>query len=307
MRPDPQGGEAPTLRWRIDLAYEGAGFSGFAAQPGQETVAGALAQALQRTARMSEIPKIVCAGRTDAGVHARGQVVHVDLPQDLPTIARGGSHRSMSGADLRAALNRQLAPKVVVKSAQRAWAGFDARRSALARAYRYLVYAAAVPDPLLAPVSWHVAVPLELRAMAAAADALVGAHDFAAFCRRPPSKPAGEPLVRRVRRATWTQAVPGDGTQEGWLLRFEIEADSFCHQMVRSVVALLVEVGKGRTNPARVVEALGSKTRAGLPQPAPPHGLCLVSVSYPEGAPPANRAVTRPFAVPVGWRADWPR
>jgi tRNA pseudouridine38-40 synthase len=280
--------EAPTTRWRFLLAYDGSAFRGFATQPNQSTVAGTLAQALARTSRMAEPPQITCAGRTDVGVHARGQVVHVDLPAELPKIRRGGTTRPMEADDLLLAVNRQVGPAVVVKSASPAPEGFDARRSATARRYRYLVWNGPVADPLLAPVSWHVVAPLDMRRMAAAADVLVGEHDFGAFCRRPPGAAKGDRLLRRVREAGWTHvdgaetddANAADPASGGRLLRFEIVADSFCHQMVRSLVALLIEVGKGGPTAADLVARLRIPDRTGLPAPAPPNGLCLVSVSY---------------------------
>lgn len=278
---------AATTRWRLVLAYDGSAFRGFAAQPSQTTVAGTLAEAIARTARLKEAPAITCAGRTDAGVHARGQVVHVDLP-GLPNIRRGGTTRSMEAADLAAALNRQLAPAVVVRDAVPTTETFHARRSAVARRYRYLVWNGPVADPLLAPLSWHVSDELDRRSMAAASDVLVGEHDFGAFCRRPPGTTKEEPLTRRVLRASWSvpeadevaDANGAGGT--GRLLRFDIEADSFCHQMVRSLVSLIVEVGKGGPTSADVVALLRTGDRTGLPAPAPAHGLCLVAVAYPD-------------------------
>jgi tRNA pseudouridine38-40 synthase len=278
----------PTQRWRMLVAYNGLGFGGFAAQPGRTTVAGALSEALTRVTRAEAPLALTCAGRTDAGVHAVGQVVHVDLPAVLPTIRRGGASRAMGAADIVAALNRQLAPAVVVRGAEPAPEGFDARRSATARRYRYLVWNAPTADPLLAATAWHVAEALDLRAMAAASDSLVGEHDFGAFCRRPPGTEAGSPIVRRVLSAGWS-VVPTTAEPNPWpipglpasrLLRFEIEAGSFCHQMVRSIVALLVEVGRGRGNVASVFTRLQSGDRTGAPRPAPPAGLCLVAVSY---------------------------
>jgi tRNA pseudouridine38-40 synthase len=285
----PKAATPSTHRWRMLVAYDGRGFRGFAAQPGSLTVAGALSEALTRVTRAPEPLVITCAGRTDAGVHAAGQVVHADLPANLPTIRRGGTSRTMAGADLLTALNRQLAPAIVVRAAEPAPPGFDARRSATARRYRYLVWNAPTADPLLAGTAWHVPGPLDLRAMAAATDAVVGEHDFGAFCRRPPGAAPGSPIVRRVTSAGWTVlptepvAGPWSPTDEdaaGRLLRFEIEAGSFCHQMVRSIVALLVEVGMGEGNVASTVARLRSADRAGAPRPAPPEGLCLVAVSY---------------------------
>lgn len=257
------------------------------------TVAGALAQAVGRAARTDEPPVLVCAGRTDAGVHASGQVVHVDLPEGYD-------------GDLARAVNRQLAPEIVVRSADPAPEGFDARRSATWRRYRYLVLSAAAPDPLLAGVAWHVPAALDLRAMAAAADPLVGEHDFRAFCRRPPGTEPSVPIVRRVTWAAWHE-VRGGWTREDWasdpapavpagtdgpwtprLLRFDVVATSFCHQMVRSVVSVLVDAGRGRATAASVMGLLASGSRAGAPQPAPAHGLCLVAVGYPGGPGPGT-------------------
>ncbi len=166
---------AATQRWRLLIAYDGAAFRGFAIQPEVPTVAGALRQALERTARMSEPPLVTCAGRTDAGVHARGQVVHVDLPP-IP----------YDGAGLARAINRQLAPEIVVRQAEQVSDDFDARRSATSRSYRYLVWNAPQPDPLLAPIAWHVRDRLDLVAMRTASDVLLGSHDFRSFCRRRP-------------------------------------------------------------------------------------------------------------------------
>ena len=273
------------MRWRLVLAYDGTGFRGFADQPGVPTVAGALAAALARTVRTGHPPRLTCAGRTDAGVHARGQVVHVELPDPLPAVrdrAAPGGTRSMAPEDLVRSLNRQLAPAVVVRHAEPAPPGFDARRSAVARSYRYLVWNAPVADPLLAPVSWHVPGHLDLRAMAGAADSVVGRHDFRGFCRRPPGSTPEEPLQRRVLDASWS-AVSGpevDDAGEGSLLRFDIRAESFCHQMVRSLVGALVAVGSGHGDVAWMVALLRSADRKGAPRPAPPHGLCLVAVDF---------------------------
>jgi tRNA pseudouridine38-40 synthase len=268
-----------TQRWRLLLAYDGAAFRGFAHQPEVPTVAGAVRQALERTARLSEPPPITCAGRTDAGVHARGQVAHVDLPPvpyDGPGLARS--------------LNRQLAPGVVVLRAEEVGDDFDARRSAVGRSYRYLVWNAPAPDPLLAPVAWHVSDPLDLVSMRTASDVLLGSHDFRSFCRRRPGTDGSEPIIRRVTRARWSVDEGPEAADAGAeadadadaarLLRFDIEASSFCHQMVRSVVASLVEVGRGRQNAAGLLERMRAVSRQSMPEPAPPEGLCLVAVDY---------------------------
>jgi tRNA pseudouridine38-40 synthase len=283
-----QGAGADLQRWKLLVAYDGASFHGFAVQSEVPTVAGALRRALERTARLREPPFLTCAGRTDAGVHARGQVAHVDLPP----IAYDGS-------GLARALNRQLAPEIVVIGAEPVGRDFDARRSATGRTYRYLVWNAPGPDPLLAPVAWHVPGSLDLGSMRTATDVLLGHHDFRSFCRRRPGTAASDPIVRRVTRAQWsidqgpeaTDAARGGrgaeaGVREGAdigggrLLRFEIAATSFCHQMARSVVASLVDVGRGRQTAAGLLERLRATSRERMPEPAPAHGLCLVSVDY---------------------------
>ena len=267
---------AALQRWRLLIAYDGAAFRGFAAQPQIPTVAGALSEALGRTARTGEPPLITCAGRTDAGVHARAQVVHVDLPVASTS----------DGIWLARALNRQLAPRIVVRRADAVGPDFDARRTATARSYRYLVWNAPAPDPLLAPLAWQVRDPLDFSSMRAASDVFLGTHDFRSFCRRPVGSSPDRPLERRVTTARWSldqgrEATDADGaTGESRLLRFDITAASFCHQMVRSLVGSLVEVGRGKETAAGLMERLRAVTRHRMPDPAPAHGLCLVSVTY---------------------------
>ncbi|MHB1786835.1 MAG: tRNA pseudouridine synthase A, partial [Acidimicrobiales bacterium] len=165
-------------------------------------------------------------GRTDAGVHARAQVVHFDL---VPGTSRG---RALDVESLARSINKLLAPAVVVRGADLAPEGFHARHSAQWRSYRYLVSNTPVPDPFLARIAWHVGSPLDLRAMSAACDAVLGEHDFSTFCRKPSSGPdAG--LVRRVIDARWRDEGQGR-------LCLDIEATAFCHQMVRSLVGTMV-------------------------------------------------------------------
>jgi tRNA pseudouridine38-40 synthase len=178
----------------------------------------------------------------------------------------------------------------VVLTADQVGPEFDARRSATGRTYRYLVWNAPEQDPLLAPIAWHVRDPLDLRAMRGAADALLGSHDFRSFCRRPPGTDVSEPIVRRVTGIRWivddgpeaadADANRGEDAAGGRLLRFEITATSFCHQMVRSLVASLVDVGRGKGNAATLVARLRAASRTSQPEPAPAHGLCLVRVDY---------------------------
>jgi len=260
-------GAPPALRLRLQVAYDGGGFHGFAAQEGQRTVAGVLAEALQTVVRHPV--RLVCAGRTDRGVHAQSQVVHVDV---RPGIELDRLVRSV---------NALVGPDVVVVDAAEVDGTFDARHSARRRSYRYLVHEATAPDPWWRGRVWTVPGPLDLRAMQAGADALLGEHDFRSFCRRPPGHDAETPVVRRVLDARWS-VVPAPAALVTWgqLLRFDVTAVAFCHQMVRSVVGLLVAVGQGRQRPADVHWALQRGDRTGMPDPAPPGGLSLVGVDY---------------------------
>ena len=239
------------------VAYDGRGYHGFAIQPGVATVAGALAGALERYLRHTV--ELTCAGRTDAGVHAWGQVVSFDARAD----AEPGA--------LQRALNRALRPGIVVREATVAEPGFDARRGATGRVYRYSIRNDPVADPFSAGTAWHVPAPLDLAAMRLACDPLYGEHDFSSFCRRPPVPDPS--LVRIVRDARWVDL--GEG-----MLRFEIEASSFCHQMVRSVVGTLVEIGTGKKKAGQMAGIIRARSRAAAGQPAPPHGLCLWEVRY---------------------------
>lgn len=268
---------AATRRWRLDVAYRGDGFHGFSAQPGTRTVAGSLSEALATVLRLDAPPPLVCAGRTDTGVHALSQVVHVDLPDD----ASASEGDDELGARVARSCTRLLAPSIVVASFRLAPAGFDARHSATSRAYRFLVHEGPVPSPLLEGLAWHVAGPLDVRAMTQAAYAILGEHDFRALCRRPPGTDPAEPIVRRV------LDVAVDVLDDelalaagGRLVRIGVRATSFCHQMVRSFVSTLVAVGEHGLTAADLTERLRSGDRTGLPAPAPPGGLCLVGVGY---------------------------
>jgi tRNA pseudouridine38-40 synthase len=260
-------------RVALGIAYDGTGFHGFAAQPGQRTIAGEIAAALREL--FGEDPPIVCAGRTDSGVHALAQVAHVDLdvellasrfsfdenaqPPEIPALARG--------------LGALVAPEIVIWRALVAPEGFDARRSALSRRYRYEIDTDPRPNPLRRRVSWHVPSHLDLAAMRIAADSLLGEHDFAGFCRRSASEVG--PIVRRVIDARFVDSEHGK-------LVFEIEANAFCHQMVRSIVGTLVAAGLGTRRPNEMMRLLAAGDRAGAIDPAPPAGLYLVAVRYPD-------------------------
>ncbi len=251
--------EPPIRRTRctLVLAYEGTEFHGFAAQPSVRTVEGELTQALGRILRAAPA-NLACAGRTDAGVHAWGQVVSFDADMEVET------------ERLRDAVNGMLAPEVVVRDAELVDPDFDARRSARWRHYRYTIVNRPAPDPFLARYAWWVAAPLDLHALHLAADPFVGEHDFAAFCRRGSE---GSRSVRRVLESRWKDL--GDG-----VLQYEIRANAFCWQMVRSIVGTLVEAGTGKRRPGEITSILRSKDRAHAGAVAPPHGLCLWEVGY---------------------------
>jgi len=270
---------APAIqRWKFLVAYDGSPFHGFALQPQVPTVAGAIGDALVRLLRLPSPPVITCAGRTDAGVHAIGQVISVDLPAALPEI-RG---EARSAESLVNALNRNLAPAIVLRHAEPVSQDFNARFSATWRRYRYLIWNAPSADPLLAPIAWHVDRALDERSMTQAAGSLIGRHDFRAFCRRPQGADASEPITREVRSAS-LRLVEDDHIADlgaGRLFRFEIQANAFCHQMVRSLVAQVVDVGLGRSTIADLVGLLRSSSRQGAAQPAPPHGLLFLAVGY---------------------------
>ena len=171
---------------------------------------------------------------------------------------------------MQRSLNRLLAPEVVVRSAAEALEGFDARRSAVWRAYRYFLNDGPVPDPARRWIVWYVGGPLDAAAMDRAARAFVGEHDFASLCRAV----EGGSTVRRVLEAAWQRT--GDG-----LLTFTVSAGAFCHQMVRSMVALCVEVGRGRLDAAAIAGIIEARDRNAARGVAPPHGLILWEVGYP--------------------------
>lgn len=257
----PSGPLGPLVRVKLLVAYDGTGFSGFAPNPGVKTVGGQLRTSLERVLR-HQCP-ITCAGRTDAGVHGWGQVVTFDAGDDVDL---DGLVRS---------LNRMCAPSIVVRAADIVPPGFDARRSATGRSYRYTVLNAPTANPLLARTVWHVPDPLDLNALRLGCDALIGTHDFSSFCRKPKVQDGDEPpsMVREVRDARWLDL--GDG-----LLRFDISASSFCQQMVRAIVGTLVDMGLGKRTAGEMRGILDARQRSAASGVAPPHGLVLWEVSY---------------------------
>jgi tRNA pseudouridine38-40 synthase len=250
---ESDGGPA---RCRLVVAYDGTGFRGFAVQPDVRTVAGVLVRALERVLRHPV--ELTCAGRTDAGVHAWGQVVTFEAGTALDPWR------------LQASLNGMLGPEIVVRSADIVGPEFDARHSATWRSYRYTIVNRPVPDPFLARFAWWVPEPLDRSRLRLGADPFVGEHDFASFCRKGPE---GSTTTRRVLESSWVDL--GDD-----VLRYDIRAQAFCWQMVRSIVGTLVDVGRGRRRPGDILTILRSRDRGVAGQVAPPHGLCLWEVGY---------------------------
>lgn len=277
------------MRIRIDLAYDGGDFHGWAVQPGLRTVQGELEGALATALRVPAVT-VTCAGRTDTGVHARGQVVHLDLPAETLATSAG-----RSGAPPTAALERRLGgllpPDVRVRRVLEAPPGFDARFSALWRRYAYRVAdPVAGVDPLTRRhvLAWPRAV--DLAAMTASAAALLGEHDFGAFCKRR----EGATTVRRLLDLTWDRDESGVAVAT-------VRADAFCHHMVRSLIGCLLAVGEGRRPAAWPAAILAAGVRDPAVAVVPPHGLTLEEVGYPPAAELAARAeLSRRVRVPSG-------
>lgn len=254
---------------RVTLAYDGTDFRGFAESDGVRTVMGELRRAVETVTRGPV--ELTGAGRTDAGVHAWGQVVTGMLPADTDLRRLSRSVNALCG------------PDISVRRAEWVDDHFSARFSATARTYHYDVWNDPSPHPLLARTTWHVPIELDVGAMNSGSELLLGEHDFSSFCRRP--KPAAghdEPsLVRRLHVARWSGHDSAEwGASLAGLLRFEITGTSFCHQMVRSIVGTLVDIGQGRRTPDSVSVTLAALDRNAAGQVAPPTGLVLFSVDY---------------------------
>jgi tRNA pseudouridine38-40 synthase len=262
----------PLVRVRIDLAYDGTEFSGWAAQPGRRTVEGVLSETLGHVLRLPDAVRLTVAGRTDSGVHARGQVAHADLPAD--------AWAAHADAALRR-LSRALPPDLRVHSIGPAPDGFDARFSALWRRYAYRICDdPALADPLRRRDTLWNQRGLDLAAMNEAASLLLGEHDFAAFCR----KREGATTVRALRRLEWQRDA--DGVAVGGVV-----ADAFCHNTVRALVGALLPVGEGSRPPSWPAEVLAAAVRDAAVRVVPPHGLSLEEVRYPDPGQLAARAV----------------
>ena len=262
----PAAGVGGSVRLRLAIAYDGTDFSGWARQPGRRTVCGVLEGALHTVLRSPVA--LTVAGRTDAGVHASGQVAHLD-------VAVGGSgvlrDPDLTPARLVHRLARLLPADVRVTAAEAVSADFDARFAALRRHYSYrLTTARSGAEPLRArdTVAWPR--PLDADRMRAASIGLLGEHDFAAFCRRR----EGATTVRELQRLDWESGGGG-------LLVARVSADAFCHSMVRSLVGAVLAVGEGRREVGWPAALLTERARVSSVGVAPAHGLCLTGVDYP--------------------------
>lgn len=257
------------MRIALLVAYDGTGFRGFARQPQRRTVQGLVEEALSQLVRVPI--RTTGAGRTDAGVHAAGQVVSFEAPDG--TEPEWLAHR----------LNRRLAPEISIRAAAEVPETFDARHSARRRLYEYHLYRSATRDPFIDRFVVWAPGRLDIRAMRRAGRAFVGEHDFSSFCRR------GEgSMGRRIRSITIRASAP-----ERLVVRFV--ADSFCHQMVRSIVGFLLEVGRGRRSAEDAVGAIAARDRSAAGPVAPAKGLVLLEVRYAADpfAPVLRRRVSR--------------
>ncbi|HEY3318609.1 MAG TPA: tRNA pseudouridine(38-40) synthase TruA [Coriobacteriia bacterium] len=252
------------------LAYDGAPFSGFARQAGRATVQGRLEEALATALRRDVVTE--CAGRTDAGVHALGQVVSFPSAEGDP-----------SGAELLRSLNALAGPEIVVREARSAPAGFSARHDALSREYRYRLVPGPVPPLFLRGVAWWAKGALDIAAMREASEALVGEHDFASFCVAETAQRVRETTsIGTVRSIDLLELGTACELGESHLV-VRVAGRAFLHSMVRIVVGTLVEVGRGKRPPAWTAEVLAAKDRAAAGRTAPAHGLTLWHVAYEDG------------------------
>jgi tRNA pseudouridine38-40 synthase len=257
--------EPSTVRWRLDLGYDGTNFSGWATQPGRRTVQGELESWIRRILRLDEPVQLVCAGRTDAGVHARGQVAHVDL----------GSMLIIDGAALSRRLNKVLRGDCVIRRITAAPPGFDARFAAIWRRYVYRLSDGGVPpDPLYRSQIAQLNAEVDIDRLNEEAATLVGLRDFGAFCRRRD----GASTIRNLLELA-ARRVPS-GPMAG-VIECTVRADAFCHAMVRSLIGALVAVAAGQ----RDHEWLAAITERGVRDSTitvmPATGLTLEEVGYP--------------------------
>lgn len=265
------------VRLRIDLAYDGGPFTGFARQDDQVTVQGTLEGALTRL--LGDGVETTCAGRTDKGVHATAQVVHLDVDE---TVARVAS--AVGDLDkMRYRVDRLCGDAISIWDITEVDADFDARFSARSRAYRYQLIDAAVADPRMRGTRVHVPGRLDVEAMHEAVQHVVGEHDYAAFCR----KADGKHTVRRIDEA----AVIRDRDE----VHVTMRGRAFCHHQVRSITGCLIEVGHGLRQPMWLKELLDGRDRTKIGRVAPARGLTLEGVGFVAPYPPAPPAAVAPY------------
>lgn len=272
------GDDQVTVRIRLDVAYDGTDFSGWATQPDRRTVQSELASALGTILR-SDPPQIVVGGRTDAGVHARGSVAHADVPADGWAALPGRSDRAPHTAAVTR-LAGVLPADIVVRSVSVVGGDFDARFSALRRRYSYRICDhPGLLDPLRRRDTVVLKSPLDVNALNEASQLLLGLHDFAAFCK--PRE--GATTIRTLERFDWQRL-------DDLTVQAAVVADAFCHSMVRSLVGAVVSVGQGRHEPQWVASVLSGRHRDPRVTVMPAHGLCLEEISYPPPDQLAARA-----------------
>jgi tRNA pseudouridine38-40 synthase len=260
-----------TIRLRLDVSYDGADFSGWAAQPSRRTVAGVLTEAMGRLIGPDHPLGLTVAGRTDAGVHATGQVCHIDLPAEAWT--------TLSGSLLRR-LAALMPPDARVRAVTEVPDTFDARFSATFRRYEYRVADTPWgPEPLRRYDTLGWVRPLDLDRLNAAAAGLVGENDYAAYCKRKEHATT----VRAITRLHWRR-------DPDRICVATVQADAFCQSMVRSLVGAMLSVGDGRRDPSWPRTLLTLRERSSEVTVAPAHGLTLVEVGYPAEGDYASRA-----------------
>jgi len=272
--------ESGFRRLRVDIAYDGTAFFGWATQPDRRTIQDLVEEAIARISR-SDVESVV-AGRTDAGVHATGQVIHVDLPDSVFS-------DGLTYVDLRYKLNRILDEDVRVMEISDAPSGFHARFSALRRIYTYKILDA---NEVIPPLSRYDVAPwyrpLDVELMNKASALVLGHHDFAAFCKFK----EGGTTIRTLEKYQWHRDETG-------LLVAEVVADAFCYSMVRNLVGAVVCVADGRKDPLWMAELLANKERVSDSLVFPARGLSLTQVDYPSAQELLDRA-----KVTIGKRTD---
>jgi tRNA pseudouridine38-40 synthase len=283
---------SPLIRLRLDISYDGTGFQGWAKQPGLRTVQGELENALATVfSRFGEGPILTVAGRTDAGVHAVDQVARVDLTHEqfasLKSSHQGRGRKPDASPEANAArLGRRLngiaglSSDLYVSRSSLAPPGFDARFSATWRRYRYRIADKLAPrDPLVRNQTLWYPAELDIEAMNITARALLGLHDFAAYCK--PRE--GATTIRTLQYFGWERDETG-------VLVAQLQADAFCHSMVRALTGACVAVGEGKLRSSRAVELLLAKERTAEFKVLPAKGLALIEVGYPDDAEVGRRA-----------------